>query len=79
MLTLNGQPLETRLNPIPRYGPWGLIRGQSPTGYGPRVPTDWMVRLNGRWRRVYCCVFSNVGTLFIGKSVQAGCIIESCG
>lgn len=37
------------------------------TGYGARIPTEWMVRFNGRWRRVYCAIFSNSGTLYIGK------------
>ena len=36
------------------------------TGYGARIPTRHMVQLNGRWRRVYCCIFSNSGTLYIG-------------
>jgi len=26
-----------------------------------------MVKHNGKWRRVYCCIFSNIGTLYIGK------------
>lgn len=37
------------------------------TGYGKRIPTEHMIEHNGRWRRVYCCVFSNIGTLYIGK------------
>ena len=37
------------------------------SGYGRRIPTRHMVRFNGRWRRVYCCIFSNVGTWYIGK------------
>lgn len=37
------------------------------TGYGKRIPTEYMVRFNGRWRRVYCCIYSNSGTLYIGK------------
>lgn len=36
------------------------------SGYGRRIPTRYMVRLNGKWRRVYCCIFSNSGTLYIG-------------
>lgn len=39
----------------------------SATGYGKRIPTRYMVRHNGKLRRVYCCQFSNVGTLYIGK------------
>ena len=35
------------------------------TGYGKRIPTVYMVRYNGRWHRVYCAIFSNIGTLYI--------------
>ena len=37
------------------------------TGYGRKIPTRYMVQYGGKWRRVYCCIFSNVGTLYIGK------------
>lgn len=37
------------------------------TGYGKRIPTRYMVNFQGRWRRVYCCIFSNAGTLYVGK------------
>lgn len=37
------------------------------SGYGRRIPTRYMVRLHGKWRRVYCCQISNSGTLYIGK------------
>jgi len=37
------------------------------SGYGKRIPTRYMARLNGKWRRVYCCIFSNSGTLYIGE------------
>ncbi|MDP2262665.1 MAG: hypothetical protein Q8K24_05850 [Hydrogenophaga sp.] len=37
------------------------------SGYGARVPTPYMVRFNDKWRRVYCRIYSNIGTLFIGK------------
>lgn len=43
------------------------------TGYGPRIPTRYMVRYNGRWMRVYCAIFSNIGTLYI--RTKAGDII----
>ena len=35
------------------------------TGYGRQVPTELMVNHQGRWRRVYCCIFSNAGTSYI--------------
>ena len=37
------------------------------TGYGAKIPTQYMVRFNDKWRRVYCAIFSNIGTLYIGK------------
>jgi hypothetical protein len=36
------------------------------TGYGKRIPTRWMVRHNGKLRRVYCAIYSNIGTCYIG-------------
>ena len=46
---------------------WWQERGLSYTasGYGRRIPTDIVVRVGNRWRRVYCCIFSNSGTCFI--------------
>ena len=48
---------------------WWQERGLSftRTGYGPRIPTRYMVRLPGdpRWRRVYCAIFSNSGTCYV--------------
>lgn len=48
---------------------WRQERGLTYTasGYGQRIPTRYMVHHNGKWRRVYCCCFSNVGRLYIGK------------
>lgn len=37
------------------------------SGYGARIPTHYKIKVDGRWRRVYCCIYSNSGTLFIGK------------
>jgi hypothetical protein len=37
------------------------------TGYGKRIPTPTMVKYRGKWRRVYCCIYSNVGTHYIGR------------
>ena len=48
---------------------WWQTQGLSYTasGYGSRIPTRYRVKINVRWRRVYCRIYSNVGTLFIGK------------
>lgn len=42
--------------------PWS---GRDRSGYGRRIPTSYMVLLNGRKYRVYCCCFSNSGTCYI--------------
>lgn len=39
----------------------------SASGYGAKIPTQYMVKFNNRWRRVYCKIYSNIGTLYIGK------------
>ena len=48
--------------------PW-QARGLQYTrsGYGSRIPTAHMVQLPGspRWRRVYCCIWSNSGTCYV--------------
>jgi hypothetical protein len=35
------------------------------TGYGARIPTTYMVKVNNRWLRVYCRIYSNSGTFYI--------------
>lgn len=42
------------------------------TGYGNRIPTRNMVFFNGSWRRVYCRIFSNIGTCYIGTWATVG-------
>lgn len=37
------------------------------TGYGARIPTAYMIKVRGKWRRVYGICYSNAGTAFIGK------------
>ena len=37
----------------------------SATGYGSKIPSSWMVRFAGRWRRVYVCCYSNASTSYI--------------
>lgn len=48
---------------------WWQKQGLSFTasGYGSRIPTQYMVRWNNKWRRVYVIQYSNAGTAFIGK------------
>jgi len=61
---LLSQQLEHKLAPMYHH-----LHGLSytATGYGSRLPTQYMVKVVNRWRRVYCVCFSNVGTLYIGN------------
>ena len=53
---------------------WWQEKGLSFTasGYGKRIPTQWMIKFNGKWRRVYMYQISNSGSAFIGKSLREG-------
>jgi len=50
---------------------WWQAQGLSYTasGYGRKIPTRHMVQLPGspRWRRVYCCIVSNIGTCYVAQ------------
>ena len=35
---------------------------ETASGYGRRLNTGRMVFFEGRWRRIYCCQYSNSGT-----------------
>ena len=70
------QKVEHKESPIPRVGPWGLIKGAPLSGYGARILTDYMVRVNGKWRRVYCRIYSSSRTLFIGKKYDGSAIVR---
>jgi hypothetical protein len=58
--------LEHKVAPL-----WWQKQGLSYTasGYGKKIPTVYMVRLPGnpRWRRVYCCCYSNAGTCYVTR------------
>ena len=55
--------------PVPSaYVPlWFHIQGlqETASGYGRRLTTPRMVYLEGRWRRVYVCCYSNSGTAYV--------------
>lgn len=46
---------------------WYHKRGlmQTATGYGRKLNTGKKYKYNGRLHRVYCCQYSNAGTLYI--------------
>ena len=70
--TINGKPAPVKHNPL-----WWHKQGLSYTasGYGKRIPTEYVIYLNGRARRVYCCQYSNAGTLYVGK-LSSGQIVN---
>jgi hypothetical protein len=48
--------------------PWQKVGLQyTASGYGRKIPTSTMAKLPGspRWRRVYLCIFSNIGTCYV--------------
>jgi len=51
---------------------WWQKRGlmYTSTGYGRKIPTRYMVKYNNRWMRVYCCIYSNIGTCYIESNRQ---------
>lgn len=57
---------------------WWQERGLqfTATGYGARIPSRYMVKYNGRWRRVYVACFSNSGSAYIGKSLASGIPVD---
>lgn len=46
---------------VPYTGYFGRTR----SGYGKRLPTDWVVRIGKRLHRVRCMCWSNAGTLWV--------------
>jgi hypothetical protein len=49
------------------------------SGYGRKIPTSRMVQLadNPKWYRVYCCIYSNIGTCYIVRKGEWFVIRES--
>lgn len=50
------------------YSPlWYHKRGlmQTASGYGRKLVTEWKIEYNNRLYRIYLCIFSNSGTLYI--------------
>jgi hypothetical protein len=39
--------------------------GANREGYGRKIATEYVVRYGNRDRRVYYCVFSNIGTAYV--------------
>ena len=39
--------------------------GRNVDGYGSKIPTSRWLKVGGRWRRVYCTIYSNIGTCWV--------------
>ena len=35
------------------------------SGYGSKIPTQYTIFHDEKWRRVYCCIYSNIGSLYV--------------
>ena len=57
------ESFEVVLRPVARHG-------QSVEGYGRKISTDRMVKINSRFYRVYATCFSNVASYWIMKKGQ---------
>lgn len=62
ILYLETQALETKIDLLP-WQKQGLQ--YTATGYGGKIPTHYKVKHKGIWKRVYCAIYSNSGTLYI--------------
>lgn len=52
------------------YRETDLPSGMTRDGYGPRLPTTYLVQWQGRWRRVYAACYGNSPSLYIGPSAD---------
>lgn len=60
-LTCSGPAVMVRELPWQKMG-----LSYTATGYGAKIPTRYMVRtIDQKWRRVYCAIFSNNGSLYV--------------
>ena len=69
----NPQPVPVRESPMAHHLA-GLT--WTATGYGARIPSRYMVHINGKWRRVYFRCYSNIGTCFIGRKYDGTQIVD---
>jgi hypothetical protein len=57
--------------------PWQAAgRTWTATGYGARIPSRYMVKHEGRWRRVYVACYSNNGSAYLGKPGAWLCTVD---
>ena len=61
-LFLEGELLESKIELLP-WQKQGL--SYTATGYGSKIPTQYMVKHGGMWKRVYCAIYGNSGTCYV--------------
>ena len=69
-----GEPMQTIACELKITGRPKPFRNQS--GYSRKTPTDLMLKLNGKWRRIYAYQMSNAVSLFIGNGITTGQIVN---
>ena len=52
------------------------MSGRTVSGYGPRIPTQYMVRHNGRWYRVRVVCYGNAGSAYILVNGMMAWVVE---
>ena len=70
----SGLAFPTREKPLP-WQERGLM--YTHTGYGKKIPTSKQLFILGRWRRVYCDIFSNSGVCYVIIDKQE-VYVDSC-
>lgn len=41
------------------------LNGQRSNGYGAKIPTAYMLKVEGKWRRVYAINYANAGNTYV--------------
>lgn len=61
-----------------RCEPEGPRYGRDAQGYGRKIPSRYMVQLDGvrRWLRVYTCCVSNAGTSYLATRAEPFLCVE---
>ena len=65
-------PADIRITAQPRYG-------QTVTGYGSGIPTQYMIRVAGRWYRVKVDCYGNAGSSYVTVAGIRRAVVERCG
>ncbi len=45
------------------------------TGYGAKIPSTKMIKIGGRWRRIYVSIWSNSGTAWVNHGGER-CLVD---